>query len=156
MSICVQARRVKSLGECYVWSVWEWIINFTSHFEMYVITFAGVRRSSACLPCEQRVKNAPETCSTCDLRSTNVPRTYYNVSTHAHAAHTLVSWKGFVHVQKFFGGLACENVWWRVRTFPKRVQRSQNVWESCVDRVGRVTTCDKILPQAGHTLTPHV
>ena len=74
----------------------------------------------------------------------------------SHAAHTLVGWESFVHIHNFFGGLACENVSWHFRTFPKRVQHSQNIWESRVNLVGRVTTCNKVLPHAGHTLTPRV
>ena len=58
--------------------------------------------------------------------------------------------KSFVHFQRIFGGLAYENVSWRVKMFLKHVQHSQNVWELCINRVGRVMTCDKILPHAGH------
>ena len=58
--------------------------------------------------------------------------------------------------ETFLRGIALENVWERVRTFAKRVQRSQNVNESYADRVERVTTCDRILPHPGHTLMPHV
>ena len=122
---------------------------------MDVITFAGVPRDYRHA---YRVSNEWITPAKLVRRATSAPQTHLWCATTcqltrcSHAGQR----KSFVRVQNIFGGLVRENVSWRVRTFPKRVQRSQNVWESCVYRVGRVTMCGKILPHAGHTLTPHV
>ena len=137
---------------------------------MEVINFASFRIPTVWATSEERPRNLPALYErTSDVlqrphtryspeklvtRSTNVPRTCYNVRTHA--THTMIGEKSFVHVQNFFRSLACENESGRVRTFAKRVERSQNVNVSCADRVGRVTTCDKILPHVGHTLMPHI
>ena len=118
---------------------------------MDVFTFANIPIPTMWGTSEERPRNLLDVLPALFERTSNV---FQRVR--SHAAHTLVGEKSFVHAQNVFRSLACENESRRVRTFAKHVQRWQNVTESCADRVGRVTTCDKILPHVGHTLKPHV
>ena len=116
------------------------------YYIMDVIIFASVRKFNVCVKSEER--------PSCWL---NVWLSLYErildvlQRVDSHAAHTLAGEKSFVHVQKCVRRLACENESGRVERSPNPYNVHKKAEESCADRVGRVTTCDKIVPRVGHT-----